>query len=67
MAPDSVSGANLANPKSATLALKFSVRRMFEDLMSLWMIGGSIIIHPTQMNGHGKKLKKESKDSRFTT
>lgn len=42
MAPDSESGANLAKPKSATLALKLSVRRMFEDLMSLWMIGGSV-------------------------
>jgi len=39
--PESLSAACLAKPKSATLARKFSVRRMFEDFMSLWMIGWS--------------------------
>lgn len=34
----SESSPSLAKPKSATLALKLSVKRILEDLTSLWII-----------------------------
>lgn len=50
------SSDNRAKPKSATLAFRFSVIKMFDALMSLWIIGLSVLIINTR---HGKVTSTE--------